>query len=255
MALVADAPIQTIERNIQPTHLLLKRLAAIHSAARSDPAHGVRLFLASTSEVYGKNPKPTWNEEDDLVWGPTSRLRWCYGASKAIDEFLAVAYARECGLPVVVGRFFNVVGPRQTGRYGMVLPRLVEAALQGKPMPIHDDGRQVRCFAHVADVVEAMLRLMDSGAAPGETFNIGSDEPLSILALSERVAQVLGKPHQVERITYEAAYGASFEDVRHRVPDLAKIRAAIGWRAERSLDQTILEIAAEQSRTRVAAAR
>lgn len=248
VALVADAPVETIQRNIQPTHLLLQMLAALHAESRSG-APPLRMFLASTSEVYGKNPKATWNEEDDLVWGPTSRLRWCYGASKAIDEFLAIAYARSCGLPVVIGRFFNVVGPRQTGRYGMVLPRLVEAARTGAPMPIHDDGRQVRCFAHVADVVDAMLLLMDASDAPGEVYNIGGDEPLSVLALSEQVARVLGKPHRIRTISYEAAYGTRFEDVRHRVPDLSKIRAAVGWRAARSLDQAILEIAAEQERS------
>src|SRR5205085_6447295 len=170
VALIAREPLQTIERNIYPTQLLLDELCRRHRAGQS-----VKFFLASTSEVYGKNPKPVWTEEDDLVFGSTTRPRWSYGASKAIDEFLTLACARQFGLSVVIGRFFNVVGPRQTGAYGMVLPRFVEAALSGQPLVVHDDGRQVRCFAHVRDVVAAVLALMRASAAIGQIFNIGSD--------------------------------------------------------------------------------
>ncbi|HZN35514.1 MAG TPA: NAD-dependent epimerase/dehydratase family protein, partial [Pirellulaceae bacterium] len=162
VALIAREPLQTIERNIYPTQLLLDELCRRHAAGQL-----LKFFLASTSEVYGKNPKPTWTEEDDLVFGATTRPRWSYGASKAIDEFLTLACARQFGLAVVIGRFFNVVGPRQTGAYGMVLPRFVEAALAGQPLVVHDDGRQIRCFAHVGDVVAAVLTLMQSPAALG----------------------------------------------------------------------------------------
>ena len=155
--LIATAPIRTIETNIYPTELILSELLR-----RKREGYAVKLFLASTSEVYGKNPKPLWTEEDDLVFGPTTRPRWSYGASKAIDEFLALAYWRQQRLPVVVGRFFNVVGPRQTGGYGMVLPRFVDAALAGRPLVVHDDGQQVRCFAHVSDVVRIVLELMET---------------------------------------------------------------------------------------------
>ena len=151
--LISTAPIHTIETNIYPTELILSELLR-----RKREGYAVKLFLASTSEVYGKNPKPLWTEDDDLVFGPTTRARWSYGASKAIDEFLALAYWRQHRLPVVIGRFFNVVGPRQTGRYGMVLPRFVDAALAGRPLVVHDDGHQVRCFAHVNDVVRSVHR-------------------------------------------------------------------------------------------------
>jgi UDP-glucose 4-epimerase len=174
VALIASSPIRTVETNVYPTELLLSELAP-----PDGPTPRAKLFLASTSEVYGKNPKPRWTEDEDLVFGPTSRPRWSYGVSKAIDEFLALAYHQERKLPVVIGRFFNVVGPRQTGAYGMVLPRFVEAALAGRPLVVHDDGEQVRCFAHVADVVRAVLALMDASAAVGRVFNIGSDRQSS----------------------------------------------------------------------------
>lgn len=246
--LVAREPLRTISANIEPTRLLLEALS------RRPVGHPVRVFLASSSEVYGKNPKPVWNEDDDLVWGPTTRMRWCYGAAKAIDEFLGLAHVRADGLPVVVGRFFNVVGPRQTGKYGMVLPRLVAAALAGEPFPIHGDGRQVRCFAHVLDVVETLPALLDEPSACGEVFNIGGDEPLSILDLSRQVAETLGVPHRVRMISYEEAYGPRFEDVHHRVPDLAKLRRTLGGGPRRSLAEAIREIAAEQTVARTAAA-
>ena len=180
--LIAQQPIRTIETNIYTTELLLRRLGELIDAGRA-----VRFFLASTSEVYGKNPKPVWTEEDDIVLGATTRPRWSYGASKAIDEFLALAYWRERRLPVVVARLFNVVGPRQTGAYGMVLPRLVDAALAGGPLVVHDDGRQQRSFAHVSDVVRMILALVQCPAAVGGVCNVGSDQPVSILELAQRV--------------------------------------------------------------------
>jgi UDP-glucose 4-epimerase len=224
VALIAKEPLQTIERNIYPTQLLLDELCARHKAGQS-----IRFFLASTSEVYGKNPKPVWDEEDDLVFGATTRPRWSYGASKAIDEFLTLACARQFGLPVVIARFFNVVGPRQTGAYGMVLPRFVEAALAGRPLIVHDDGRQVRCFAHVADVVGAVVKLVDSDETLGRIFNVGSDQPVSILELAKRVIAVSGSSSTVQFQSYTQAYDKDFEDIRHRVPNLARLREVIGF--------------------------
>ena len=243
VALVARQPIETIERNIYPTDRLLAALRA-----RRRRGDDVRFFLASTSEVYGKNPKPVWNEDDDLVFGPTTRTRWSYGASKAIDEFLALASWRQDGLPVVIGRFFNVVGPRQSGAYGMVLPRFVESARAGRPLVVHDDGSQTRCFAHVSDVVGAVLALMDHPEARGRVFNIGSDEPVSILELAQRVIGAAASRSVVEHQTYAAAFDADFEDIRHRVPDLSRLRATINYRRRYDLDRIIAELVATQAK-------
>ncbi|HET6879752.1 MAG TPA: SDR family NAD(P)-dependent oxidoreductase [Pirellulales bacterium] len=237
--LIASNPIRTIETNVYPTELLLAELRRRQEAGRT-----VKLFLASTSEVYGKNPKPRWTEEDDLVFGPTTRARWSYGVSKAIDEFLALAYWRQDRLPVVVGRFFNVVGPRQTGSYGMVLPRFVDAALAGRSPVVHDDGRQVRCFGHVTDVVRAVLDLMQTPAAVGRVFNIGSDQPVSILELAQRVIAQVNPSLTVEFQSYAAAYSADFEDVRSRVPDLTRLRETIDYHPRHSLDDVIREVVA-----------
>lgn len=234
VALIAREPLLTIERNIYPTQLLLDELSARHRAGQN-----TRFFLASTSEVYGKNPKAIWNEEDDLVFGATTRPRWSYGASKAIDEFLTLACARQFGLPVVIARFFNVVGPRQTGAYGMVLPRFVEATLAGKPLVVHDDGQQVRCFAHVQDVVRAVIQLMESDAALGRIFNVGSDQPVSILELAQRVIALAGSKSTIEFQSYTQAYDKDFEDIRHRVPDLTRLRETIGYAPGSGLDAII----------------
>ena len=238
VALIAREPIQTIERNIYPTQLVLAELRR-----RCEAGEEVKFFLASTSEVYGKNPKPTWTEEDDLVLGPTTRARWSYGASKAIDEFLALASWRQYRLPVVIGRFFNVVGPRQSGAYGMVLPRFVESALRGGPLVVHDDGRQIRCFAHVHDVVRAVLDLMDAPAAVGRVFNIGSDHPISILDLAQRVAHLVNPEAGIQFQSYTEAYDEDFEDIRRRVPDLSRLRATIDYRCHYDLDAIIREVA------------
>ncbi|MGQ9574028.1 MAG: NAD-dependent epimerase/dehydratase family protein [Thermoguttaceae bacterium] len=239
VALIAKAPIRTLETNIYPTELLLSELAP-----EDRPRPPVKLFLASSSEVYGKNPKLWWDEDEDLLFGPTTRPRWSYGMSKAIDEFLALAYWKERGLPVVIGRFFNVVGPRQTGAYGMVLPRFVEAALSGGPLVVHDDGQQVRCFAHVADVVEAVLALMDTPAAVGRVFNIGSDQPIAILDLAKRVIAAVDPSLTIRFQSYAEAYSEDFEDCRCRVPDLGRLRATIDFRPRHSLDQIIHEVIA-----------
>ncbi len=239
VALIAKSAIRTIETNIDPTQRLLAELARVHAQGRS-----VKLFLASTSEVYGKNPKPVWTEDDDLVLGSTVRPRWSYGASKAIDEFLTLAYWQEQGLPVVVGRLFNVVGPRQTGAYGMVLPRFIDAALAARPLVVHDDGRQQRSFAHVAEVVEAVLRLMNCRAAVGRVFNIGSDQPVAILELARRVIRKVNPQLKIEFQSYSEAYGKQFEDCRHRVPDLSRLREAIGFAPQGDLDAIIEEVVA-----------
>jgi nucleoside-diphosphate-sugar epimerase len=239
VALIARQPLQTIERNIYPTQLLLDELCR-----RRDHGQSVRFFLASTSEVYGKNPKLSWTEDDDLVFGPTTKPRWSYGVSKAVDEFLALACARQFGLPVVIGRFFNVVGPRQSGAYGMVLPRFVDAALAGEPLIVHDDGRQVRCFAHVRDVVSAVVKLMESPAAAGHVYNIGSDQPYSILELAQRVVALCGSSSRIEFQSYAEAYDQDFEDIRHRVPDLTRLRQTIGFAPRNDLDAIVRDVIA-----------
>ena len=234
--LVADDPVRTIETNIYPTELLL-RLSA----------QGVKnFFLASTSEVFGKNSKATWNEEDDLHLGPTSRPRWAYGCSKAIDEFLALAYHRKYGLGVRVGRFFNVVGPRQVGHYGMVVPRFVEQALSGGPVVVYDDGSQVRCFGHVREVVDCVIRLMDSPEAAGRVFNIGSDQPVTIKALAEQVITQCQSDAQIEYLPYSKAYGDDFEDVRVRVPDVSRLRETIGQSPQMTLSEILADIIHEK---------
>jgi UDP-glucose 4-epimerase len=257
--LIAQSPIRTIETNIYTTELLLRQLGQLVDAGKK-----VKFFLASTSEVYGKNPKSQWMEEDDIVLGATTRPRWSYGASKAIDEFLALAYCRERGLPVVVARLFNVVGPRQTGAYGMVLPRLVDAALAGGPLIVHDDGRQERCFAHVSDVVRMILALVATPAAVGNVCNVGSDQPVSILELAQRViaaVEAAGRmargsgiarpeprapspPLRIPVPTYFQTHGNDFEDCRRRVPDLTKLRTLTGLQAKYSLDDIIRELVA-----------
>ncbi|NIP85938.1 MAG: NAD-dependent epimerase/dehydratase family protein [Planctomycetales bacterium] len=245
--LIANAPIETIETNIYPTELLFSELLQ-----RWKGGAKVKCFLASSSEVYGKNPKETWHEEDDLVFGPTHLARWSYGASKAIDEFLALAYWRQYQLPVVVGRFFNVVGPRQTGRYGMVLPRFVQAALEGGPLIVHDDGQQQRCFAHVHDVVTGVLNLIDTDAALGKVFNIGSDQPVTILELARRVAAAVAPSPEIVFQSYADAYSEDFEDVRRRVPCLDRVRQTIDFRIGYSLEQIIEEVVQWQQARRAA---
>jgi UDP-glucose 4-epimerase len=241
VALIAKQPIQTIERNVYPTQLILDRLGK-----RAQEGELVPCFIASTSEVYGKNPKPVWSEDDDLVFGATTKPRWSYGVSKAIDEFLALAFYKEKKLPAVVGRFFNVVGPRQTGAYGMVLPRFVDAAIGGGPLVVHDDGEQVRCFAHVDDVIGAVVTLVETPAAAGRVYNIGSDIPISILDLARRVVARVNPQAKIEFQSYRDAYGETFEDIRRRVPDLTRIEQAIGYRATQGLDAIIDAVAARQ---------
>ncbi|HEY7422699.1 MAG TPA: NAD-dependent epimerase/dehydratase family protein [Gemmataceae bacterium] len=231
---VLDDPERTVATNVEPVEAILRRLSV-----QPKP-----LFLASTSEVYGKNPKSPLAEDDDLVFGPTTRSRWVYACSKAIDEYLALAQHQRSGLPVVVGRFFNVIGPRQVGRYGMVLPRFVDQALAGGPLIVHDDGRQVRCFAHVADVVNAVVKLMACPAAHGRVFNLGSDVPVTIRELAETVVRLVDPSLAIEHVSYEEAFAPGFEDIRCRVPDLSRVRETIDYRTCHGLEDIIRDVLA-----------
>lgn len=229
---VLDDPERTVATNVEPVEAILRYLTD----------HPKPLFLASTSEVYGKNPKSPLAEDDDLVFGATTRSRWVYACSKAIDEYLALAQHRRTGLPVAIGRFFNVVGPRQVGHYGMVLPGFVDRALAGEPLLVHNDGLQVRCFAHVADIVDAILKLMATPAAYGRVFNLGSDSPVTIRELAENVVRLVEPSATIEHISYENAFPSGFEDIRHRIPDLTRIRQTIDYRPRHTLESIIRDV-------------
>ena len=208
-----------------------------------------RVLVASTSEVYGKSGKVPFNEDDDVVLGPTSRHRWAYAASKMVDEFLALAYHHERGLPVTIFRLFNTVGPRQTGRYGMVIPRLVQQALRGELLTVYGDGSQSRCFCNVADSVRGIVGLADAPQALGQVFNIGSTDEITILELARRTLALVhgsdaGWREQITFIPYAEAYAAGFEDMQRRVPDTTKVREAIGWTPEIPLDETLRQVIA-----------
>lgn len=229
---IISEPIETIETNIGGTEVVLK------TARR----YRKKVMIASTSEVYGKGIRIPFAEDDDTVMGPTIRNRWSYAASKAIDEFLALAYHKEVGLPVVIFRLFNTVGPRQHGQYGMVLPRFVSWALRNEPLQVYGDGQQQRCFCNVGDVVAAIHALSQTPEAVGQVFNIGSNEEITILALAERVKARTGSCSEIRLIPYDEAYEAGFEDFRRRVPSLEKIGRTIGWAPTTSLDETIDQI-------------
>jgi UDP-glucose 4-epimerase len=230
--LIVESPVRTIETNIRGTEIILQLAAKKRK----------KVVLFSTSEVYGKAAKVPFGEDDDLVLGPTHKGRWSYACSKAIDEFLALAYWREKRLPVVVARLFNTVGPRQTGRYGMVLPNFARQALAGRPLTVFGEGTQSRCFAHVSDAVRALSRLMTLDEAVGQVFNVGSDEEITILDLARRVVGVAGGNSEIRLVPYEEAYEVGFEDMPRRVPDLSKIRRFIGYRPEYDLDDIIRSV-------------
>lgn len=233
---IISEPIETIETNIGGTEVVLK-------AARR---YRKKVLVASTSEVYGKGVRIPFTEDDDCLLGPTIRNRWSYAASKMVDEFLALAYHKEVHLPVIVFRLFNTVGPRQRGQYGMVLPRFVRWALAGEPILVYGDGEQQRCFGNVFDVVGAIHGLAEHAAAVGEVYNIGSGEEVTILQLAERVRARVDSASEIRLVPYEEAYEAGFEDFRRRVPNVAKIHAAIGWAPATTLDETIDQIIAYQ---------
>ena len=245
--LIVEQPLKTLITNIRGSETVLE---ATHRYRK-------RLFLASTSEIYGKNCEPGLTEMSDRLLGAPRMNRWAYSTSKAVDEYLAFAYWKEKGVPTVVGRFFNTVGPRQSSAYGMVIPRLVAQAVRGEPLTVHGDGSQSRCFCHVTDVVQAVLSLVDERKAVGEAFNIGSTEEITIQALAERVIAVSGSSSQIVNVSYDDAYGEGFEDMRRRVPDISKISTLVGWNPERDLDAILRELvalarSAEPSSTRPA---
>lgn len=217
--LIVDAPVRTIETNVHGAEAVLR-----HASRRRTP-----VILASTSEVYGRGAVVPFNESADLVLGPPRQHRWAYACSKALDEFLGLAYWKERQLPVTVARLFNTVGPRQTARYGMVVPTFVRQALAGEPLTVFGDGSQTRSFADVSDVVRALIGLAGAPDAAGEVFNVGNPEEVSIRTLAERVRDAAGSRSPIVAVPYDEAYEAGFEDLPRRVPDVAKIRAAIGW--------------------------
>jgi UDP-glucose 4-epimerase len=230
--LVADEPVQTIHTTIHGTEVVLE---AAHRFSRP-------VLLTSSSEVYGKGTRVPFGEDDDIVMGATRFSRWCYAYSKGIDEFLALAYHQKYQLPAVIVRLFNTVGPRQVGQYGMVLPRFVEAALAGRPLQVYGDGNQTRCFCHVSDVVDAMITLFAYPSAVGHVFNLGSDQEVSINDLAHRVIALANSSSAVQHIPYDQAYGKSFDDLPRRVPNLQRIRSAIGFAPKVNLDQIIRSV-------------
>lgn len=238
--LIVEDPVRTIETNIEGTGLVLRL------AARS----GKPVLLTSTSEVYGKGSQDRFSEEDDTVYGPTSKSRWSYAFSKAVDEFLALAYHESKGLPVVVVRLFNTVGPRQVGHYGMVIPRFIDQALAGGPITVYGDGEQSRCFCHVADVVPALYRLMHEPRAAGQVVNLGSEEECTIHRLAEIVRDKAFPGCEIRHVPYEEAYRPGFEDMRRRVPSLERARQLIGYRATHSLEQILADMIAWARRQR-----
>ena len=217
--LIVERPVQTIETNVGGTEHVLR--AALR--------YGCRVVIASTSEVYGKGSKIPFAEDDDVVLGSTSRSRWAYAASKMVDEFLGLAYGREYELPVVILRLFNTVGPRQSGRYGMVIPRFIHQALNGDPITVYGDGTQSRCFCDVADVVPAIIGLAEHPDSPGRVFNVGGTESISILALAERIRDLTASVSEIVQVSYEEAYAPGFEDMARREPDIGRVSQLLGW--------------------------
>lgn len=239
--LVMQDPIRTIETNVELTSAVLR---FARDRARPDCPRGVPTLIASTSEVYGKATKVPFAEEDDVVYGPTTKARWSYAYSKAIDEHLALAYHRQHEFPAVVARFFNTVGPRQVGSYGMVIPRFIDAALAGRDLEVYGDGGQSRCFCHVKDVVDVLPRLLETPACTGRVFNVGSDIPVTILELARLILSITGSKSKIRMRAYDDAYPHGFEDLRERRPDVSRIAQAVGFRPRIPLEQTIREIVA-----------
>ncbi|MFZ4814701.1 MAG: NAD-dependent epimerase/dehydratase family protein [Phototrophicaceae bacterium] len=231
---IIEAPIDTIEVNIFGSEVVLKTARRYRKP----------ILMTSTSEVYGKGVSFPFREDDDSLLGPTTRSRWSYAASKAVDEFLALAYYRETGLPVRIVRLFNTVGPRQTGQYGMVVPRFAKWAVKNEPIRVYGDGQQSRCFANVFDVIDALQKIAESEAAIGQVVNVGSTEEISIYQLAERIRDLADSASSIEMIPYEQAYEDGFEDFRRRVPAIDKIKGLVGWEPTTTLDQTIEQVLA-----------
>ncbi len=239
VGLVLADPIRAIETNVGQTGAILR-----YCLTRGPGGGPAPVLIASSSEVYGKGVRTPFHEDDDVVYGPTTASRWSYACSKAIDEHLALAYHAKHGMGAVVARFFNTVGPRQVGEYGMVLPRFVSAALAGRELEVHGDGTQSRCFCDVRDVVGVLPRLLGAPACAGRVFNVGSDRAITIGDLAALVIRVLGSTSGIRHVAYERAYARGFEDLMQRQPSLERIRAAVGFSPTRTLEQTILDLAA-----------
>ena len=235
--LIVESPVRTIETNVHGTEVVL----GLANKKKK------KVLIASTSEVYGLSAEVPFREDGNLVMGATTKGRWSYACSKAIDEFLALAYWREKKLPTIIVRLFNTVGPRQTGQYGMVIPTFVKQALSGRPITVYGDGKQSRCFGYVGDVVGALVNLMDQPAAVGQVFNIGSNEEVTILHLAERVKQLTQSDSEIAFVPYDEAYEEGFEDMPRRVPDISKVNALVGFRPEMSLDGILRSVISYQS--------
>jgi len=238
--LIADDPVHTIETNIGGTEIVLEIAHKFNK----------KILIASTSEVYGKSEHVPFSEDDDIVLGSTSMPRWAYACSKAIDEFLGLAFHQQYGLGVVITRFFNTIGPRQTGQYGMVVPRFVQMALNNEPLQIYGTGNQTRCFCYVADVVEAVVRLVNCDRAAGMVFNVGTNEEISIDALADKVIEITGSKSKKQFVPYESAYGRPIEDMMRRVPNLERIRKIVSWKSQTNLDQVLRIIVESRRRCR-----
>ncbi|RMF41536.1 MAG: NAD-dependent epimerase/dehydratase family protein [Alphaproteobacteria bacterium] len=237
----------------EPSRGILTNVTGTERVLEACLERNTRVFVASTSEVYGKATKFPFSEEDDLTIGATVNLRWSYACAKMLDEFLALAYLRERGLPVTILRFFNTTGPRQTGRYGMVVPSFVTAALQGAPLLVHGDGTQSRCFCHVADVIEALMRLLARPESSGRVYNIGTDQEVSILELARQVKAAAGSASEIRLVPHAEVYGPGFEDMARRLPDIARLEAATGFRPATPLSRIIADVL-EEKRAALAAA-
>lgn len=230
--LIVEQPVHTLETNIHGSEVVLELANKF----------GRRIFLASTSEVYGKSTTVPFNEDDDSLLGSTRLTRWSYACSKMVDEFLAIAYHNQYGLKVIIGRFFNTIGPRQSGAYGMVVPRFVRAALRNEPLTVYGTGKQQRCFCHVADVIDAVKKLMVCEATVGQVVNIGSDDLITIDELAETIISMCNSTSDIRRLSYEEVYGQPFDDMLIRQPDLTRIKKLIGYEPKHSLEQTLQHV-------------
>lgn len=230
--LIADRPVHTIETNISGTEVVLD----------TANKYGKKILIASSSEVYGKNETVPFREDDDIVLGSTRMSRWSYACSKAIDEFLGLAFHQQYKLGVVIGRFFNTIGPRQTGQYGMVVPRFVQRALENEPISIYGTGQQRRCFCYVGDLIDAVTGLMNSREAAGQVYNIGSSEEITIESLADKIIKMTNSKSKKEFVPYEKAYGRPIEDMMRRVPNLERIKKMTGWEPKTSLDEALWAI-------------
>jgi len=235
---IVNKPLESLKTNLQGSEIVLE---ACDKSRKP-------VLIASTSEIYGKNDKVPLNEEDDRIIGHPLKSRWSYSEAKAVDESLAYFYYLENKLPIRIVRFFNTVGPRQVGHYGMVVPRFVSAALKNESLSVYGSGDQIRCFCHVTDAVKALLLVMDSDKAVGQVFNVGNNSQISIMELAKKVIEITGSKSSIEKIAYEKAYPEGFEDMQRRVPDISKIKKVLGWEPEINLDQIIKDIAAFNSK-------